>query len=434
MAQELIDSLSVLEKQLMSIPSFEFLNLGNPLNFYIRENNLSLIQILLNEKKCPILSHNCIFLTDSFSVFEYLLLNHIDLEKTNFDDPNINEVHKKWIMMLTCTKRLKYSYNPNKKTGMYEIPMWRCIVSSRIKAYLKDFCVYKGVNFTEQINIDALDKIGTTWLHSAFYLHPEILELIPNPWAKVNGMVPSQFRRKIYDNLPPLHLNSNLSGNSGENSGEISSEREVAKTLLIKKREQMLRNIQIVSDYESCYDDINFGLIIRSSETMANRNIEYKKEIVELRRELKQKAEEILRLKTSLKDIKIRITQEIKEKIKDDLKDDVIMEMIEDTILTIKDDMKQKKRKSLKRKRETQCSSTLSSSQNSRDDLCENLSKDSVERKIRKKISDSKLSLDSKIKEKIEKAGSKLDSKFGSKFDSDNEDIFPLSQLLSPEL
>lgn len=238
-----------LEDQLLNLESLEFLRLGDPIAHFIEKSDLETIDILL-KKRCP-LNPNNLFKSKFFGIFEFLLENYIDILDINFDDSAIEYKHKQWIMYVVKNTRMRHPFNPNTLVGKDNLPLWWYLVDVPRSYLTPDFISYKGPNFTEPIDIDVRDKKGRTWLHTAGHIHIDILDMLPNPFARSSselGTLPSQYRR-------------------------------LAKSAA---RVGLNEDDQLVEEYESFFNDISITKIIMDAESVLSQNRKLKRKLEQI--------------------------------------------------------------------------------------------------------------------------------------------------------
>jgi len=146
--------------------------------------------------------HGLINLAPSKKMLDFLLKHLVDLNEA----PNISLV--KDIVNFILSDTLKYKINPNRL--IIGLPLWMFMY---INSNDIDIVRYKGDNFSEPLNINAVDSNGYTYSHK-YAPSKEYLELKPDLTIKHNGLTVLEYKQKY--NMPLGYLSEYVAPKSVE--------------------------------------------------------------------------------------------------------------------------------------------------------------------------------------------------------------------------
>jgi len=106
--------------------------------------------------------HNILNKANTDEMATFLLEHGLDLNQVT----TLNEETRKKVINHIVTKTLKVKMNPNSKHWPNGIPLWRAILSTNYAHENIKLITYKGDNFSEDLDINAVDNLGNTYLHN----------------------------------------------------------------------------------------------------------------------------------------------------------------------------------------------------------------------------------------------------------------------------
>jgi len=178
----------------------------NILSTLLCENNVETMAQILELDGFVITNHDIITEATSQEMVNLLLCEDspdtsrerkVDLNKIT----KTNSFTNRRIIKCIATSTLRYPINPN---VLFDgTPFWRALLSNTgliedQKMVNLKLMRYTGPNFTEPLNIDAVDINGNTYLHTCIEVVEEILTLNPNPnILNKAGQTPLE-RQKMY--------------------------------------------------------------------------------------------------------------------------------------------------------------------------------------------------------------------------------------------